>query len=582
VALLALAGNQRALIANETVLAITHVNLIDATGAPTKRDVTVIITNDRISAVGRSRELHPPTNAVVVDVTGKFLIPGLWDMHVHWSDSDYLPLFIANGVTGVRIMWGFPFHHEWRKKIESGSLLGPRMFIASALVDGPKPFWPGSITAGNAVEGQEAVRKAREEGADFIKVYSALPREAYFAIAEESRKQRIPFAGHVPDLVSAEEASCAGQRSFEHLTGILRACSTRETELMNQVRQDADSGGATNDSGASFRVYRLELESYSEDKAKALFAVLKRNHTWQCPTLTVLHSIGYFDDPSVTNDIRLKFMPKTIRSMWDPSKDFRFRDWTSEDLAVQKRTYQKDVEIVGAMHRAGVELLAGTDVPNPYCYPGFSLHDELGLLVKAGLTPMEALQTATRDAARFMERDNELGTVERGKLADLVLLNANPLEDIGNTRKIDAVVLGGRLFTRAALNEMRSNVETLANRISIAEPLLAVLKTNAADAAVKEYQRLKSSKSEVYDFGEGELNNLGYELLGMKRTRDAVKILELNTEAYPQSSNVYDSLGEAYMADGSRELAIQNYEKSLRLDPKNANAVEKLKELRAY
>jgi tetratricopeptide (TPR) repeat protein len=267
--------------------------------------------------------------------------------------------------------------------------------------------------------------------------------------------------------------------------------------------------------------------------------------------------------------------------MWDPSKDFRFRDWTSADVATQKRIYQKEVEIVGAMQRAGVELLAGTDVFNPYCFPGFSLHDELGLLVKAGLTPMEALQTATRNAARFMKRENDLGTVETGKLADLVLLNDNPLEDIGNTRKIEAVVAAGRLFTRASLDEMLSKVDAICNRPSIAQRLLEVLKTNTAEVALAEYHQLKASHFEAYDFGEGELNTLGYQLLGMKRIEDAAKILELNTEAYPQSSNVYDSLGEAYMIDGRRELAIQNYEKSLRLDPKNTNAVEKLKELKA-
>jgi len=580
VVLAGLAGVQRPLIGSETVLALTHANLIDATGAPTKSDFTVVITNDRISAVGNSGELHPPTNAVVVDATGKFVIPGLWDMHIHWYDSNYLPLFIANGVTGVRIMWGFPTHYEWRRRIESGSLLGPRLFIASGLVDGPKPTWPGSTIAGNAVEGQQAVRKARAEGADFVKVYSALPREAYFAIAEECKKERIPFVGHVPDLVSAQEASRAGQRSFEHLTGILEACSTRETNI---AQQEIAGDGKTNDLSAnhfSLNQARLTLESFNEDKAKALFSVLKSNHTWQCPTLIVLRNIRYLGESFVTNDVSLKFMPRAIRSMWDPSKDFRFREWTSADFTTQKRIYQKDVEIVGAMQRAGVELLAGTDAANPYCFPGFSLHDELGLLVKAGLTPMEALQTATRNAARFMERENDLGTVEKGKLADLVLLNANPLEEIGNTRKIEAVVVAGKLFTRASLDEMLSKVDVLANRASIGQLLLEVLKTNTAEAAVAEYRQLKASHFEAYDFGEGELNTLGYQLLGMKKIKEAVKILELNIEAYSLSSNAYDSLGEAYMTDGSPELAIQNYEKSLKLDPKNTNAVEKLKELK--
>ena len=165
--------------------------MIDATGAPAQLDVTVVITGDRITALGKSAEVPPPANARIVDATGKFLIPGLWDMHVHWYAQDYLPLFNANRVTGVRIMWGMPEHHEWRKEIGQGSLLCPRLLIASAIVDGPKPNWPGSDMAGNEAEGRQAVKKAMLDGADFVKVYSFLPREAYFAIADEAKKQGL-------------------------------------------------------------------------------------------------------------------------------------------------------------------------------------------------------------------------------------------------------------------------------------------------------------------------------------------------------------------------------------------------------
>jgi len=205
-----------------TTLAITHVTVIDATGAPAHPDMTVLIKGNRITEVGKSGKIRVPEDAQVVSATGKFLIPGLWDMHVHWYDKDYLPLFIANGVTGIRIMWGMPRHHQWRTEIEAGQLLGPHMLIASPIVDGPKPVWPGSTTVANASEARQAVIQAKRDGADFIKVYSLLPRDAYFAIADESKKQGLPFEGHVPISVSAEEASNAGQKSIEHLTGILR------------------------------------------------------------------------------------------------------------------------------------------------------------------------------------------------------------------------------------------------------------------------------------------------------------------------------------------------------------------------
>jgi imidazolonepropionase-like amidohydrolase len=451
--------------ATQNVLAFTHATVIDTTGGPVQRDTTVLINGDRIAAIGESKDLKPPPDATVVDATGKFLIPGLWDMHVHWYDKNYLHLFTANGVTGIRIMWGMPMHHEWRKDIESGDRVGPRLFIASAIVDGPKPFWPGSVIAGNEAEGRQAVIDAKKQGADFIKVYSLLPHEAFFAIADEAKKQGMTFAGHVPVSVSAADAAAAGQSSIEHLTGIITACSSREIELLKDAQQGLDRLLVTNQTqnliAGMRREGQLALESYSQAKADALFAEFKKLHTWQCPTLTVLRNMRYLDDPSVTNDTRLKYMPAGFKSFWNPAKDERLKTLTPEDFKMGKQMYQKDLEIVGAMRRAGVDFLAGTDTGNPWCFPGFSLHDELGLLVQAGFTPMQALQAATINPARFMRRDNELGSIAKGKLADLVLLDANPLDDISNTKKINAVVARGRLFTRAFLETMLSRIEAL-------------------------------------------------------------------------------------------------------------------------
>ena len=448
-------------------LVFTHVTIIDATGAPTTPDMTVVIIGDRIAQIGPTKKARTPQNAQVVDASGKFLIPGLWDMHVHWFLKDYLPLFIANGVTGVRQMWGMPMHHMWRTEIDKGTLLSPRMVIASPIVDGPKPIWPGSIAVGSEAEAREAVRKVKQDGADFVKVYSLLPREAYFAIADEAKRQGLPFAGHVPQSVSAAEASDVGQKSIEHLSGILSACSTREDEL-RQGFKDAFSNlpeGQSLPKPARTRpLIRLMMETFSPEKAAALFARLKRNQTWQCPTMTVLRNIAFIDDPNSRNDPRLKYMPDQVRKMWDPTTDFRFKERTAEDFELARLAYKKQFELVGRMRRAGVEFLAGTDTLNPYCFPGFSLHDELGLLVQAGLTPMESLQTATLNPARFLGKEKDLGTVEKGKLADLVLLDANLLQDINNTKKINAVVVGGKLIPKSELQEMLAQVEAVANK----------------------------------------------------------------------------------------------------------------------
>jgi cytosine/adenosine deaminase-related metal-dependent hydrolase len=448
-------------------LVFPHATVIDATGAPARSDMTVVITGSRISAIGETGKVRVPQDAQVVDATGKFVIPGLWDMHVHWDLKDSLPLFIANGVTGVRQMWGRPRHHAWRKELEQGTLLGPRLVIASPIVDGPNPIWPGSIAVGNAAEAREAVRTLKQDGADFIKIYSRLPREAFFAIADETTKQGLPFAGHVPLSVSVAEASEAGQHSIEHLTGILAACSTRQEEL-HQASEDAWShlpqGQRLPSPSRTRPLTRMMLETFSTEKAATLLARLKRNHTWQCPTMTVLRSSALLDDPNFRNDPRLKYLPVQVKAWWDPATDFRFKARTTEDFALARLVYQKQVELVGMMRRAGLEFLAGTDVGNPYCFPGFSLHDELGLLVQAGLTPMEALQSATLNPARFLGKEQEIGTVEEGKIADLVLLDANPLQDISNTQRIHAVVVNGRLLDGAALDALLAQAEATANQ----------------------------------------------------------------------------------------------------------------------
>jgi hypothetical protein len=252
---------------------------------------------------------------------------------------------------------------------------------------------------------------------------------------------------------------------------------------------------------------------------------------------------------------------------------------TAQELTYRKRAFEKSLELVNAMHRAGVPILAGTDVLNPFCFPGFSLHDELVLLVKAGLSPMAALQTATRNPAIFMGKENNMGTVEKGKLADLLLLDANPLADIANTKKINAVVFGGRLFDRNSLHQMLAHTEALASRISIADTLWKTINESGLAKALSQYHELRNTQPDTYDFSEGELNGLGYRLMGIHNLKAAVEILKLNVGLYPKSYNTYDSLGEAFMADSQKELAIQNYRKSLELNPKNTNAVKMLNKL---
>ena len=438
-------------------IAITNATIIEVTGKPLERNMTVVIQGQYIAAVGKTAKVQVAKDAQVIDAAGKFLIPGLWDMHVH-NATGFSELYIANGVTGVRDMFAqMSAIKSAREAIAAGQQVGPRMVASSRIVDGPQPVWPNSIAVKNAEEGRQAVSTARAEGAEFIKVYSLLSRESYFAIAEEAKKQGIPFVGHVPNVVTAAEASEAGQKSMEHLNGILLGCSKREEE----IRKTLAATPAAERRQVQGKIFS-EID-YDEAKAGALFARFVKNHTWQCPTLTVLRSLASLDIESFINDPRLKYLQPGFKNFWNHKNDFRLKTMTSEDWAYQRKIFEKNKQVVGRMRRAGVEFIAGTDVMNPFCFPGFSLHDELALLVESGFTPLEALQAATINPARFLGMENRLGTIEAGKLADLVLLDANPLEDIRNTTKIYMVVANGRLFTQAMLKQMLDKAES-ANR----------------------------------------------------------------------------------------------------------------------
>jgi hypothetical protein len=446
------------------VLVFTHVTVIDATGAEAKPDMTVVIRDGRIAALGRSGKIRPPKSARVVDASGKFLIPGLWDMHVHeWNKEAFFPLFIANGVTGVRDMFSpLPPIRQWRAQVAAGTTIGPHIVAGGIILDGPNPACaPCSIAVGNAAEGRKAVLTVKEMGSDFIKVYSMLPRDAYFAIADEAKRQNMVFAGHVPQFVTAAEASDAGQKCIEHLTGVLVACSAKEGELRKENEALLRADGFRGDT-MTLEQSRA-LDSFDAKQAAALFARFKRNGTWMCPTLSVLRAQAFIGDPDFRNDPRLKYIQNFLKKQfWEDG--FGFRSRTAEDNARARRVFQKQIEVVGMMKRAGVDFIAGSDTANPYVFPGFSLHDELALLVQSGFTPMEALQAATRDPARYLGRLDSVGTIEKGKIADLVLLDANPLAEIDNTRKINAVVVGGKLITRPELDKMLADVVSLVSK----------------------------------------------------------------------------------------------------------------------
>ncbi len=452
-------------------LILTHVTVIDATGSPAKPDMSVVIRNHRIAAMGRANTVVPPKDPEIVDATGKFLIPGLWDMHVHTGRKDiFLPLYIANGVTGVRDMGGdiedpsgelsslssrYVQLSLWRGAIEEGSLLGPRLVIAGFLIDGFK--WPGNIAATNAEEGRQAVDVLKKTGVDFVKVKSFLSKDAFLAISAEARRQHMVLAGHVPDAVRVADASDAGQKSIEHLTGIALGCSTIERQLMDEKVQ----AFAARDRARYASVELRAAETFDATTASALFSRFVTNGTWQVPTLVELRR-NALDNVSTNpgqdspeDESLWAYLPASLRDWW--SKNRRAAAPSGEP-----ELFASELSLTRKMHQSGVLFLAGTDTPNPSMLPGFALHDELKFLVSAGFSPMEALQAATLNPARYLGREKDLGTIETGNLADLVLLDANPLDDISNTQKIRAVIVDGRYLARERLDAMLTAVQEAA------------------------------------------------------------------------------------------------------------------------
>ena len=450
----------------QTGVAITNVNIVDVDRGRTTAGQTVLLSGNRITAVGPAGSTTVPAGTRTIDGRGKYLIPGLWDMHVHaatpWFGEFFMPLLVARGVTGVRDMFTTAeYVAEWRRRVRTGEWAGPRVGAFGQLVDGDPPIWPGSVVAKTAADGRRIVDSMKAAGADFVKVYSRLLPETFFAIAARAKEVGIPFAGHVPSLVKAADAAKAGagMRTIEHLQQSFQGCSSREDVLIAQYTAAAESAKRWDSAGVISRgQVRPILESFDPARCGRLAETFVASGTWMVPTLTVLRSVANLDDSTLAADPRLVAIPQFLKGGWNPKADFRFKMLTAADWALRKQVYARQLEIARLFHRKGVKFLAGTDLANPYIFPGSSLHDELGLLVSVGFTPAEALQAATTEPARFLGADS-LGVVAVGKVADLVLLDANPLNEIGNVRLVSMVIADGRVYDAAARRQIQAEAE---------------------------------------------------------------------------------------------------------------------------
>lgn len=468
---------------------IRDVAVIDVLDGSVIEHRSVVIHDGRIAAIGPAAEVIAPAGAEVVDGSGKYLIPGLWDMHTHllWStdatehaftemprDVDgwtlweryygpTLDLMVANGVTGIRDMTGsLEIVRRVRGEAAAGERLAPRMSVAGHVMDGAPAPWPGMVVVMTPGEARDAVDSLHAAGAEFIKVRNRIRPDVYHAILERAQDLGLAVVGHVPWLVRAAEASDAGQGTIEHVTGIVEGCSVALDELIelnHRILEALTAGDRNALDSLEDRSFPRMLSTQDPDRCRTLLRRLAQNGTWLVPTLVnALGLRAQVSEASEGHEPLLRYIHPGWLESWTPEHS-PYGEKTDRGYLQRQRIHERMAEITGMAAEEGVGILSGSDTPNAYVFPGFALHEELELLVDAGLTPLQALQAATVNPARFLNATDSLGTVEEGKVADLVLLDANPLEDIRHIRRIDAVVLDGHLLRRDSLDRLLEEVE---------------------------------------------------------------------------------------------------------------------------
>lgn len=466
----------------EADVLIHDVTLIDGSDAGARPGMSVAVRGDRIVAVGPAAEVTVADGVARIDGAGRFLIPGLWDMHVHVAGyrERSFPLFLANGVTSIREMGGDPGLTAWmRQESRYGRLLGPRMLIAGATLNGEimarglppdHPLARGVMVVRDSAEAVRAVDSLARVGVDFIKVHAAVPRAAYVAAVAAAGRHGLAVVGHVPDALMPREAIEAGQRTIEHGSRQPFANSARGEELtawmVAAMQAYLDEAGARARPDAIVRLRRMAddsaMNAFDLGTAQAFAAWAVAREVWFDPTLVVYRLVVRGNEPALRARPEQKYVPRAARELDElPPPDPRA---SPAAIEAGRRRWEQVRGSFAALVSAGARFLAGSDLPVGQLVPGFSLHEELVLLREIGLSPLQALQAATRNAAEASGLLDEAGTIETGKAADLVLLDADPLADIANTARVHAVVVRGRLLDRATLDRMLADAEVFARQ----------------------------------------------------------------------------------------------------------------------
>ena len=427
----------------EGVVAFTNVHVVPMDAERVLQNQTVVVRDDRIAALGPASEIDIPTDATVIDADGRYLMPGLADMHVHVSWFAELLLYVAHGVTTVRNMWGSPGYITLREDLESGERFGPKMYTAGPGIDGDPPFWPGTELVVDVGRADEVVAAHQAAGYDFIKLYTHLSLGVYDALVASAQARGIPYVGHIPIAVSVERALEVRQGSVEHFT---------------QYQTRLGPGGSPVSSWSSSN---MDLASM-----RALARSVRDAGVWSTPTL-VAHTkfFSAAEEAAFLRSPELRYLPRGLIDGW---RELAFNvDRIARDLAVANR-----LKMINALSDAGARLLVGSDAGFTYVIAGVTIHEELGLFVQAGLTPYQALRGATHDAAEFLGEQDEFGTVAEGLRADVILLNGNPLADIANLKRRSGVMLRWSWLSQPEL-ERRLEEQTAALESTIARSVTA-------------------------------------------------------------------------------------------------------------
>ncbi|MES2521959.1 MAG: amidohydrolase family protein [Gemmatimonadota bacterium] len=454
---------------SDTTLVIRGVTIVDVERGALLADRTVLVRGRRIVSVD-SGVPAAGAGATVVDGAGKYLIPGLWDMHVHAARGgrapSFWPLFLAHGVTGVRETGSFlDSLLYWREMARREPRASPRVIWSSPMLDGDPPTYAYARTIATPAQARAAVAEMDSLDFDYLKIYSGLSRASFLAVADEARRRGVQIAGEVPNAVSPVEAAEAGMRSFEHLWNLFESCvpgagALRDSiaALDNRDAPDAERRPLRERQWSRWRT------GYDTACADTLALRLRRAGTWQVPTLVVNRSYS-FPDSTWGNDVQRAAVAADVLAGWDTTRAELVAEYGATGAVAWRARWTHERDIMQRMLAEGVGFLAGSDASNePYSYAGSSLHEELVLLVQAGLSPLQALQAATINPARFLHATDSLGTVAPGKLADLVLLDANPLVDIRHTTRIHGVVREGHWLDRPALDGLLVQARKAANR----------------------------------------------------------------------------------------------------------------------